>query len=151
MGIRRTCAEFGADRDKELLEVFDLMLAESDGSGTLASLIAQVPKQPASRFYVSEIRAHRVLMKRRHGEARGTATPSRRRLYNDLQKRVDQLMEADPTMGMADAVVQAVNSPAPEFYIEPSTARVTLYALLKRRRAEGRARLLANRKMSNVR
>lgn len=145
MSKHRSCAEFGADRDHELLATFDRLMAESDGKMPLGALIAQVGSQPASRFYISELRAQRVLQQRRRGKAAGTSTPTRQRLYRALEERVAELMREDTALKFADAVVQAVNSPAPEFYMEPSSVRVTLYALLRRRRAERRARLLSSR------
>ncbi len=139
-------SEYGPDRDRELLSVFDRMLQDAPVGKPVVDVMAEAGRQPASRFYIGELRAIRVLRYRRRRGEFMPMSASRRRLYTDLHKRVEALQESHPGMALDDAIVEAVNSPAPEFYMEPESLRVTLYGLLRRRRAERRAAMKGGRR-----
>ncbi|MDE7160777.1 MAG: hypothetical protein K2O24_08060 [Muribaculaceae bacterium] len=134
MSRQRTNAEYGAARDAELLRTFDRLMQEAPAGKSVASLFERLVEQPASRFYVSELRAIRVITAMRRGSLRPGSSRSRGRMYAEVNRRVERLLAASPEMSLADAVVEVVNSPAPEFYMEPASARVTVYGLLRRRR-----------------
>ena len=134
MSRQRTNAEYGEARDAELLRTFDRLMEDAPAGASVASLFERLVDQPASRFYVSELRAIRVIAAMRRGSLRPGVSRSRGRMYAEVNRRVESLLEKTPGMPLADAVVEVVNSPAPEFYMEPASARVTVYGLLRRRR-----------------
>lgn len=142
MSTHRSYAEFGEERNSELLEKFDKLLAESPMGTPVINLFQRLVALPARRFYVSELRAMRVIGAMRRGIAPGGCTRTRRRMYGEIMRRVDLLMTGGRHLAFADAVVEAVNSPAPEMYMEVSSAKVTVYALLRRRRTERRRQRL---------
>ncbi len=140
MSRQRTNAEYGADRDAALLSLFDRMMASAPADSSINSIFEDLARQPAPRFYVSELRAIRVISAMRRGNmSLKGVTDSRHRLYAEINSRVECLLGQHPDMCLADAVVEAVNSPAPEFYMEPSSVKVTVYNLLRRRRMARRA------------
>lgn len=139
MSRQRTNAEYGADRDAELLRLFDRMMAAAPAGETVTAIFERLAVQPASRFYVSELRAIRVISAMRRGNmSLEGVTGSRRRMYAEINRRVEALLRENPEMCLADAVVEVVNAPAPEFYMEPSSVKVTVYGLLRRRRMQRR-------------
>lgn len=140
--MSRTPAEFGAHRDTDLLNNFQRLLGLAPAGSTVDDIFPELVRQPAERFYVSEFRACRVISHwMRAGYAPSGFRRTRLRMYGEIKERVEAMMSRSPGMRLSEAVSRVVNSPAPEFYMEPGSARVTLYALLRRRR--NRRRLAA--------
>lgn len=80
-------------------------------------------KFPASRFFVSEERAAAVVSQMIRGEgATDGMRESKRRMYGELLRRVNQLRAKQPNAPLVDLVASVIYEPAPEFYIEPATA-----------------------------
>lgn len=75
----------------------------------------------ADRFYISEERACRYLTTSEEPHVK-----SRKRMIEEIRRRVNRIMEENPEMDMKEAVYEVVNSPAPEFYLTPGSIRVIL-------------------------
>ena len=126
-------SDFKTLRDKELLARFREELAESRGV-PLRDLFGRAARRPASRFWVSELRAAEVVSKMLKGEETSNPVPQKARMYDEICRRVIEWQEKNPGRPLSDAVFEAVNSTAPEFYLTDQSARVIIYRLIKKRR-----------------
>lgn len=85
---------------------------------------------PADRFYISEERAYRLLrfgIRNASPHPHGNPLPQKLRMLAEIRRRVNALMEADPGLSLRDAVFEVVNSPAPAFYLTPSSIKTILF------------------------
>lgn len=102
------------------------------GGKSVIQLFEAMSQVPADRYYISEERAYSLINEKRRQSPlwRGKMVPSRRRMVEDIESVAIRLMEADPSLSLRDAVAQAVNSPAPNFYLTPNSIRTLLYRSL---------------------
>lgn len=121
-------ADFGPQRDKELLAAFRDQL-HLLGSIPTKELFTRAAKMPASRFSVSERRAAAVISKMLRGDRILSMNTKKREMYLELYRRVRRIREEVPGISLNEACFRAVNSPAPEFYLTPKSARVMIYRL----------------------
>lgn len=127
--------EFSTLRDKELYRHFLTLLREGNFT-VLRELYGRAAKMPASRFWVSELRAADVVSRMRRGrEDMDRMKSARRAMFEEIRRRVDDLMSRNPGMTLIDAVTAVVNGDAPEFYISDDTARTIIYRVHRQARA----------------
>lgn len=132
-------SDFTDARDRELYSNFRQLLRSADMP--LAGMFAAAAAMPASRFWVSERRAADVIgaMLRRDADAvTAHMCPQKQRMYLEIFRRVKAIMAADRGLCMTHAVDAVVCSGAPEFYLTPKSARVIIYRIRRRLRAEQR-------------
>lgn len=120
-----TVAEYAAQRNQELKQALRTALGRRD-CHTLEDCYKAAVAMPASRFWVGERRAADVISLMRRGRQLRNMKPKTREMYMELHRRAMAYMRANPQAGIAEAAFEAVNSPAPEFYITPKSARVIL-------------------------
>lgn len=102
----------------------------------LREIFAEAAAQPCTRFWVSEERAILVMKQMMRGESIETMNPKKQEMYREIYGRVCRIMEREPGYSLIDATCEAVNSPAPEFYLTAKSAKVIIYQI--RRRGGGR-------------
>ena len=89
-----------------------------------------IVNSPAQRFWVSEERAAAVVS----GIFRclpvlKTMRPTKREMFHEIHRRVLILKNEHPDWKLCQLVFKVVNSPAPKFYMEPSTALQRLFKI----------------------
>ncbi|MDE6272367.1 MAG: hypothetical protein K2M31_05105 [Muribaculaceae bacterium] len=130
MKKKGSVSEYSEERDRELVRCFRKRLGEVRVID-LDKIFAEVAAHPASRFYVSEFRAAIVIRHHlRHGvwSVKGA---KRLEMFQEIEKRVVGLMESRSDLSLDDALVEVINSEAPEFYLTPRSCRTIIYKLLK--------------------
>lgn len=101
----------------------------------LGGLYAMAAQSPCSRFWVSEKRAAEVISRMMRGEDTDVKSlPLRNKMYRELLRRVQEWQAQNPGHPLTDAVFAAVNSPAPEFYVTPESAKVIISRIMQRKR-----------------
>lgn len=120
--------EFKQQRDKELLAAFRQQLSNL-GTLPLEELFTRASLTPTSRFWVSERRAMIVVSQMIKGDRLLTMNHKRREMFYEIYYRVKDLLQKNPAMTLTEAAFRAVNSPAPEFYLTPKSARAMIYRL----------------------
>lgn len=119
-------SDYLQSRNEQLSGAFRARLGK--GWGVL-EVFNQMTDVPAPRFYISEERAFRLVsLRRRKGRWPEGIIPTRRRMLNEIYRRVEAMMEADPALDLRDAVFEVVNSPAPSFYLTPGSIRRIIYS-----------------------
>lgn len=89
------------------------------GQVSVSRIYEMVAQAPASRFFVSDLQALRVVKRMQRGLAVHTMRGARLRMYNEIKRRTDALRMCDVTMTLVDAVREVVAQPAPEMYVSP--------------------------------
>lgn len=125
--------DFTPQRDADLLNSFRRSLAECRLID-LDRIFAEVSLMPAQRFYVSEQRAALVI--RRHLEKGEWPVKGQQRIrmFEEIERRTLGMLSGNPGISFDDAVFDAVNSPAPHFYLTPRTCRTLIYRMTGNRR-----------------
>lgn len=123
-----SCGDYMPQRNEELLNAFKQELVHL---GVLSNdeIFSRAAHREASRFWVSEQRAAVVVSRMFKGDKLHKMNPTRRRMYYEIYRRVKMLMEKNPKQTLSGAVFEAVNSPAPEFYLTDKSAKVIIYRL----------------------
>ncbi len=137
MKKKGSVSEFGTHRDQELQMAYDAALRNSHHLPG-DDIYRCAADTPTSRFWVSERRASEVLAKMEKGESIGNMRPERQEMYKELFRRFSELRSQKPRPSIYEAAYRAVNSPAPGFYLTPSSVKVMIYNIAKKLRRKGR-------------
>lgn len=129
-------AEYTAQRNEELRRALKRAILSPD-SRSLDHSYELAVATPASRFWVGERHAADILNAMKRGKQLRNMKPKTRAMYEELYRRASAYLRKHPAASMAEAAFEAVNSPAPEFYLTPMSAKV----ILSRARIRARARL----------
>lgn len=94
----------------------------------ITEIANKVVNTPCSRFWVSEERATMVCSAIMQGKPiLDTMRSTKREMFMEIYKRVLELQKQQPDEKIFSLVVQAVNSPAPKFYMRPRCAMQIIY------------------------
>lgn len=127
-------SDFLPTRNRELLQTLRRLIMTTGGV-PLGALYAMAAQSPCSRFWVSEKRAAEVISRMMRGEDMDVnSLPLRNKMYRELLRRVQEWQAQNPGRPLTDAVFAAVNSPAPEFYVTPESAKVIISRIMQRKR-----------------
>lgn len=121
-------SDFTKQRNEELKNAFKAQLYLL-GTIPTEELFTRAAKMPASRFWVSERRAAEVISKMLKGDMMFGMNRKKREMYIEILIRVKEEMRREPGITVTEATFRAVNSPAPEFYLTPKSARVIIYRI----------------------
>lgn len=126
-------SDFMATRNRELLQTLRQLIVTTRGVA-MNDLYAMAARSPCSRFWVSEKRACEVVSRMLRGiDTEIDALPQRNRMYREIFLRVLEWRRHNPGHPLTDAVFAAVNSPAPEFYITPESAKVIISRIMQKK------------------
>lgn len=131
--MKRYCAT--DERDKDLYDAYRNVLKGVSGDATLDEILYLTVKHPARRFYVSERVAYNLVKAAINGEGvKPQASDERKRIVRDIMYLVGCELLEHPDDPLYDIVSRVIDSPAPEFYIKPSSANVILHYEKKRQK-----------------
>ncbi|MDE6010528.1 MAG: hypothetical protein K2F87_03645 [Muribaculaceae bacterium] len=99
----------------------------------LDAIFRQIADSPASRFFISEERAYELVRRYRSSGKWDMANPLRVAMLDQIHSNAMGLMASDARLTLKDAVYEAVNSPAPKFYLTPKSCRQLIYKTIKER------------------
>lgn len=116
-----------SQRNEEICRIFKNCIGNPD-CRNITDIFKVVARQPASRFFVSEERALQIISQKRTSGRWPINSPTRLRLFKDLEKIVNKIIARTPDISLNDAVWEAVNSPAPSLYLTPGSCRTIIYA-----------------------
>lgn len=90
----------------------------------------KIVNSPSPRFWVSEERAAAVVSAIMRGNpVLETMRPTKREMFEEIHRRVMALKEQHPDWHLCQLVFNVVNSPAPKFYMEVSSALERLFKI----------------------
>ena len=121
-----------AEREAELLAEYRRQLT-SCSAIQLYGLLQSIVKSPCSRFWVSVERASAVLSRmEKGGVLPRSMTAERRRMYEEIARRVAVLREGGRGEALTVLVREVIEQPAPEYYLTASAAKKIIYRHKKR-------------------
>lgn len=120
---------FTRERNAALLKAYREQI-ESVCFVRLNEIGEKIVNSPAPRFWVSEERAAAVVSAIMRGKpVLDTMRPTKREMFEEIHRRVVSLKEEHPDWNLCQLVFNVVNSPAPKFYMEPSSALERLFKI----------------------
>ena len=97
---------------------------------SLDEIGALVVNSPSPRFWVSEERATVVISAIMRGKPiLDTMRPTKREMFEEIYLRVLELKKKHPNWKLSQLVMSVVNSPAPKFYMEASSALERIFKI----------------------
>lgn len=122
---------FTAHRNEALLNAF-LIHVSAVPFIRLDEIGKKVVNSPSPRFWVSERRARDVVSAiMKGGMVLNRMRPSKREMYEEIHCRVMASIAQDPSRPLSHIIHEIVNSPAPKFYMKPSSAIEMLFKIRK--------------------
>lgn len=132
---RRTSFEYRDDRSRNLLEVFNRLFS-STADARMDDVLDQAVNHPASRFWVSEERALRVIRAMMRKGLPPKCNQLKRAMYEEIYRRVELLSASHPEWSLQRLVWEVVHQEAPSFYLSVSSAHAIVVAEKRRCRIE---------------
>ena len=117
MKKKNSRCEFASERSEALLRNFRESIARQSRI-SIQRAFSDAVEAPAPRFWVSEARTMRVITMMLKGmDILDSMRPEKRRMYEEIYRRVMKQKEEHPDMPLGDIVFDVVNSPAPRSYM----------------------------------
>lgn len=115
---KKNCrCEFASERSELLLRNFRESIARQSVISAQRAFQEAVDA-PAPRFWVSEARAMRIISMMMKGEdILESMHEQKRKMYEEIYRRVSIMREENPDLSLGDAVFEVVNSEAPSSYM----------------------------------
>lgn len=120
--------EYEEARNKDLMRAFR-KVKDAYPSASLHEIYKRVVEQPSERFWVSEERASIVISSMTKGETLENMHSTKREMYYEIYSRVLEMRKSRPEDSIYDLTFDAVNSPAPKFYLTPGSAKVIIHKI----------------------
>lgn len=124
MKKKKSNCDYTQLRNSLLIRAFYARLGR-DGK-KINEIISELSALPAPRFFISEERAYALLC------TPGVESDARRLsrsviMIKEIKARVDCLRRADPSLSLKQAVSDVIYSPAPSFFLTPSSIKSIIY------------------------
>jgi hypothetical protein len=120
---------FTRERNAALLKAYRSCIAEAHHI-RLDEMGEKIVNSPSPRFWVSEERAAAVVSAIMRGKpVLETMRPSKREMFQEIHRRVIILRGQHPDWHLSELIYDVVNSPAPKFYMEASSALERLFKI----------------------
>lgn len=123
--------EFTNERNRELLRAYR-RACDSKPFIKIAEVADIIVNSPCSRFWVSEERAMVIVSALDKGKpVLDNMHSTKQDMFSEIYRRVCLLREQRPDDSLYNLVFEAVNSPAPKFYMRPRCAIELIYKIKK--------------------
>ena len=120
---------FTRERNDALLKTYRRLVAEADEI-RLREIGEKLVNSPSPRFWVSEERAAAVVSAILRGKpVLDAMRPTKREMFEEIHRRVLALRSLHPAWNLSQLIFKVVNSPAPKFYMKPSSALERLFKI----------------------
>ena len=135
MKKKNSKCEFASERSELLLRNFRESIARQSVISA-ARAFKEAVDSPAPRFWVSEVRATRIISLMLKGDdvLAGMHT-KKREMFMEIYQRVQKIRTVHPEMPLGDIVFEVVNNPAPSSYLTIASAHKIIYRMKKIGRA----------------
>jgi hypothetical protein len=122
------------ERDMDLLKAYKEALSEAQFPFLLSDVIAETIKKPAKRFYCATRGVYECIKAIRRGEVVDFGSDEKERMVKDIHSIVKDLEPEREGTHLKEIVEEALDKPAPEFYLKKSSAIVILHHIQKQAR-----------------
>lgn len=120
---------FTRERNAALLKAYREQV-NAAGFVRMNEIGEKIVNSPSPRFWVSEERAAAVVSAIMRGKpVLETMRQTKREMFEEIHRRVVALKKLHPDWYLCELVQEVVNSPAPKFYMEVSSALERLFKI----------------------
>jgi len=133
--------EYKRQQDAEIMAAYRRIFTLYGGLASVQRLYELTAFAPASRFFVSELQAVRVVTRMAQGKPVHAMRGARLRMYTEILRRATAMRDGDPRLGLAAAVAAVVRQPAPEMYVSPRQVAAIIKEERRKTFDERRSRL----------
>lgn len=121
MKHKGNCNEFKAQQDGEIMTAFRRIFTLYGGVIAVRDIYKLTVFAPASRFFVSDTQAIRVMKLFMRGKTQNMRG-KRLAMYAEIYRRLDEAQRQSPECSLARLTMNIVRQEAPEMYISPRQA-----------------------------
>ncbi len=115
-----------SERDMDLLMAYKDVLSKIEYPFSLNDVMNQTVKRPAKRFYSSTKYAYMCIKAMKDNKPIRYEQEEKERMIREVWRRVQLEEKLHPNIKLDRIVELVMDSPAPEFYLKPSSAEVIL-------------------------
>lgn len=118
--------EYSKERTDDLMRAYEEYISTCNYI-RMPDVYNNVVNMPASRFWVSDIRAALVMSAMMRGEADlDSMWPMRKEMYEEIYRRVIELRKKHPTLSTYELCSIVVQQQAPKFYLTAGSAKMII-------------------------
>ena len=115
--------EYAEERIKDLMRAYDEYIS-SCVHIRMPDVYAAIVNMESMRFWVSEIRATKIIYAMLRGVPLKGMRPLKREMFEEILKRVLDLKKRRPELTIRECCCIVVAQPAPKFYLTPGSAKI---------------------------
>lgn len=115
--------EYAEERMQDLMRAYDEYISSCDYI-RMPDVYAAIVNMEARRFWVSDIRATKVIYAMLRGVNIKGMRPLKREMFEEILRRVLALRKKRPELTIRACCSLVVASPAPKFYLTPGSAKI---------------------------
>lgn len=123
--------EYAEERMRDLMRAYDEYIAAC-GYIRMPEVYAAIVNMASRRFWVSDVRATKVVCAMLRGVAMEDMRPLKREMFEEIRARVVSLRRARPELSLRECCARVVEQPAPKFYLTPGSAKIMVCKARKR-------------------
>ncbi|WP_249093563.1 MULTISPECIES: hypothetical protein [Mediterranea] len=117
--------EYTEERMQDLMRAYDEYIS-SCAYIRMPDVYAAIINMESMRFWVSEIRATKVIYAMLRGVPLKGMRPLKREMFEEILKRVLDLKKRRPELTVKECCCIVVAQPAPKFYLAPGSAKIMI-------------------------
>ncbi len=117
--------EYAEERMQDLMRAYDEYIS-SCAYIRMPDVYAAIINMESMRFWVSEIRATKVIYAMLRGVPLKGMRPLKREMFEEILKRVLDLKKRRPELTVKECCCIVVAQPAPKFYLAPGSAKIMI-------------------------
>lgn len=115
--------EYAEERMQDLMRAYDEYISSCDHI-RMPDVYAAIVNMEARRFWVSDVRATKVVYTMLRGLPIKGMRPLKREMFDEIFRRVLALRKRRPELTVGACCRIVVAQPAPKFYLTPGSAKV---------------------------
>ena len=115
--------EYAEERMQDLMRAYDEYISSCDYI-RMPDVYSTIVNMEARRFWVSDIRATKVIYAMLRGVNIKGMRPLKREMFEEILRRVLDLRKKRPELTIRACCSIVVASPAPKFYLTPGSAKI---------------------------
>lgn len=117
--------EYAEERINDLLRAYDEYISSCEYI-RMPEVYSTIVNMASRRFWVSDIRATKVVYAMMRGAKLSGMRPLKREMFEEIFRRVFELRKKEPDLSVKDCCGIVVSQPAPKFYLTPGSAKVMI-------------------------
>lgn len=115
--------EYAEERMQDLMRAYDEYISSCNYI-RMSDVYAAIVNMEARRFWVSDIRATKVIYAMLRGVTIKGMRPLKREMFEEILRRVLAMRKARPELTVRACCSIVVAGPAPKFYLTPGSAKI---------------------------